>query len=40
MKKNLRPYWRRNGWEASRPAAGLGTERRLQKRCAAFDARN
>jgi hypothetical protein len=38
MKKNLRPYWRRNGWEASdllKAAARDYTA--LQKRCAAFD---
>ncbi len=39
MRKNLRPYWRRNGWEA---ADLLKTSAHdyasLQKRCAAFDA--
>ncbi len=38
MKKNLRPYWRRNGWEAAdllKAAAKDYTS--LQKRCAAFD---
>lgn len=38
MRKNLRPYWRRNGWE---PADLLKASARdyalLQKRCAAFD---
>ncbi len=24
MKENLRPYWRRNGWDASRPAGRIG----------------
>ena len=39
MKKNLRPYWRRNGWEAADllKAAAQDYES-LQKRCAAFDA--
>jgi len=39
MKKNLRPYWRRNGWEAADllQAAAQDYES-LQKRCAAFDA--
>jgi hypothetical protein len=39
MKQNLRPYWRRNGWEAAdllRAAAKDYTS--LQKRCAKFDA--
>ena len=38
MKKNLRPYWRRNGWEAADllKAAAKDYES-LQKRCAAFD---
>ncbi|PWU19816.1 MAG: glutaminase [Verrucomicrobia bacterium] len=39
MKKNLRPYWRRNGWEAAdllRVAARDYSS--LQKRCEAFDA--
>jgi hypothetical protein len=38
MKKNLRPYWRRNGWEAptcSRPRRGLRVAG--GKRCAEFD---
>jgi hypothetical protein len=38
MKKNLRPYWRRNGWEAAdllRAAAHDYPS--LTKRCAAFD---
>jgi len=38
MRKNLRPYWRRKGWEAAdllkASAKDYGT---LQKRCAAFD---
>jgi hypothetical protein len=38
MKKNLRPYWRRNGWEApdllKAAAHDYGS---LTKRCAAFD---
>lgn len=39
MKKNLRPYWRRNGWEAADllNAAEKDFET-LRKRCAAFDA--
>ncbi len=38
MKKNLRPYWRRNGWEAEDllKAAARDYES-LKKRCAAFD---
>jgi hypothetical protein len=38
MQKNLRPYWRRNGWEAADllKAAARDYES-LQKRCAAFD---
>lgn len=38
MKKNLRPYWRRNGWEAGDllEAAARDYES-LKKRCAAFD---
>ncbi len=38
MKKNLRPYWRRNGWEAADllKAAAKDYES-LCKRCAAFD---
>ncbi len=38
MKKNLRPYWRRHGWEAAdllKAAAHDYTS--LKKRCAAFD---
>jgi len=39
MKKNLRPYWRRNGWEAKdlikAAASQFGS---LRKRCEAFDA--
>jgi hypothetical protein len=39
MKKNLRPYWRRNGWEASDLLqASAGDYESLKKRCAAFDA--
>ena len=39
MKKNLRPYWRRNGWEAADllKAAAKDYES-LKKRCEAFDA--
>lgn len=38
MKHNLRPYWRRNGWEAADllKAAGQDYES-LKQRCAAFD---
>jgi len=38
MKKNLRPYWRRNGWEATDllQAAAKDYES-LKKRCTAFD---
>ncbi|HSA01502.1 MAG TPA: DUF4965 domain-containing protein [Candidatus Paceibacterota bacterium] len=38
MRKNLRPYWRRNGWEASDllQAAARQLES-LRKRCEAFD---
>jgi hypothetical protein len=38
MKKNLRPYWRRNGWQIADllKAAARGYEA-LSKRCAAFD---
>ncbi len=38
MKQNLRPYWRRNGWEAANllKAAARDYES-LKKRCAAFD---
>jgi hypothetical protein len=38
MRKNLRPYWRRNGWEAADLLkASAGEYAALQKRCAAFD---
>jgi hypothetical protein len=39
MRKNLRPYWRRNGWEAADllQAAARDYES-LRQRCAAFDA--
>jgi len=38
MKKNLRPYWRRNGWEASDLLkASAHDYASLQKRCVAFD---
>jgi hypothetical protein len=38
MKKNLRPYWRRNGWEASNLLKAAAQDYpSLQKRCAAFD---
>jgi hypothetical protein len=38
MKKNLRPYWRRNGWEAADLLkASAHDYASLQKRCAAFD---
>ena len=38
MKKNLRPYWRRNGWEAADLLQAAAHDyRSLQKRCAAFD---
>jgi hypothetical protein len=38
MKKNLRPYWRRNGWEASDLLkASAHDYKSLQKRCATFD---
>ena len=38
MRKNLRPYWRRNGWEAADLLkASAGEYAELQKRCAAFD---
>ena len=38
MRKNLRPYWRRNGWEAADllKAAAKDYES-LKQRCAAFD---
>jgi hypothetical protein len=39
MKKNLRPYWRRNGWEAADLLkASVKDYESLQKRCAKFDA--
>ena len=39
MKKNLRPYWRRNGWEAPDLLKAAAKDyASLQKRCAAFDA--
>ena len=39
MKQNLRPYWRRNGWEAADLLKASAKEyESLQKRCAAFDA--
>ena len=38
MKKNLRPYWRRNGWEAKDLLSAAARDYpALQKRCAAFD---
>jgi hypothetical protein len=38
MKKNLRPYWRRNGWEAADVLKAAAKDYpSLQKRCAAFD---
>ena len=38
MKKNLRPYWRRNGWEAADLLkAGAEEYASLVKRCTAFD---
>jgi hypothetical protein len=38
MKKNLRPYWRRNGWEAADLLKAAAQDYApLQKRCAAFD---
>lgn len=38
MKKNLRPYWRRNGWEAQDLLNAAARDYpSLQKRCAAFD---
>ncbi len=38
MKKNLRPYWRRNGWEAPGLLQAAAQDYpSLQKRCAAFD---
>jgi hypothetical protein len=39
LKENLRPYWRRKGWEAADLLqASAHDYRSLQKRCAAFDA--
>lgn len=38
MKHNLRPYWRRNGWEAADLLKASAKDyESLQKRCAAFD---
>lgn len=38
MKRNLRPYWRRNGWEASDLLKASASERTaLFRRCADFD---
>ena len=38
MKQNLRPYWRRNGWEAADLLKAAASEyEALQQRCAAFD---
>jgi hypothetical protein len=38
MKKNLRPYWRRNGWEAADLLKAAAHDYpSLEKRCAAFD---
>ncbi len=38
MKKNLRPYWRRNGWEAADLLKAAARDyASLQERCAAFD---
>lgn len=38
MKENLRPYWRRNGWEAADLLAASAAEyASLRKRCDAFD---
>jgi hypothetical protein len=38
MRENLRPYWRRNGWEASDLLkASVRDYASLQKRCTAFD---
>ena len=38
MKKNLRPYWRRTGWEAADLLkASAGEYEQLKKRCIAFD---
>jgi hypothetical protein len=39
MQKNLRPYWRRNGWEAADLLKASAKDyASLQKRCEAFDA--
>jgi hypothetical protein len=39
MKKNLRPYWRRNGWQAADLLKAAARDyNSLNKRCAAFDA--
>ncbi|MBN2505841.1 MAG: DUF4965 domain-containing protein [Verrucomicrobia bacterium] len=39
MRKNLRPYWRRNGWEAADLLRAAARDyASLQQRCAAFDA--
>lgn len=39
MRKNLRPYWRRNGWNASDLLAASAREyASIVERCAAFDA--
>jgi hypothetical protein len=38
MQKNLRPYWRRNGWEAADLLKAAASDyASLQKRCATFD---
>ena len=38
MRQNLRPYWRRNGWEAADLLRAAATEYgALQQRCQAFD---
>src|SRR4029077_13527765 len=38
MKKNLRPYWRRNGWEAADLLNAAAKDYpSLQKRCRVFD---
>jgi len=38
MQKNLRPYWRRNGWEAADLLEAAANDyESLKKRCAAFD---
>ncbi len=38
MQKNLRPYWRRNGWEAADLLKAAAKDyKSLKKRCAAFD---